>query len=114
MPRPISAKMFLDTISILPRGYTFDDVGGAVPLEGAGVQMPANVQSAGMDKAKLMPTDDANNVQGQSFYDVTTQTDPDVLPEQSILWNGLILIVQDAASRVFRRRLFRTRCVVRQ
>lgn len=110
----MSPKMFPHTITIYARTYTSDDVAGSIPHDGNGVSMAANVQSAGMDKAMLLPGDDANSVQGQSFYDVSTQTDPGLKANDTISWNGLTLIVQDAPSLVFRGRIYRTRCVVRQ
>ena len=116
---PLTARNFPHYITVYPAGYTADVVGGSVRADGTGVAMMANVQSAGMDKIIVLPSDESNARQGQSSYDVSTQTDPGVLADQTIVWHtqdGTVLAVlftRDKASIVFRGRLYRTRCDVR-
>ena len=113
MAIPITSRFFPHTILVYPPTYTNDPSGGSVRSDGTAVSMAANVQSEGAERVVMMSADEGNAVTGEQYYDVSTATDPGVQANQTIVWKGRTLICVDAASEVFRGRLYRTRCVVR-
>ena len=107
------SNMFPHTILVYPSGYTEDLTGGTVLTDGTPVSMAANVQSEGYSGIRALPADETHAPQGEQYYDVSTQTDPGVIINQTIGWNGLALICLDVASKAFRGQLYRVRCVTR-